>query len=217
VHKDTVVATVRVPGEQGRRHEELYTFGTSTHELLAPRDCLKSWAVSLVGMEATGVYWKPVYYVLEDDFECWLLNARHMRTVPGRKTDIADSAWIAQLIEHGLVRPSFVPPKPIRDLRDLTRYRKVQIEERGREAQRLDRVPVSRPSSSVPAATGASTRSWNETSTASHLRPHVDRRLPRPPLAAEADRADLAHHAASPLSAAATAPNIAAVNTPATR
>jgi transposase len=140
VHKDTVVATVRVPGEQGQRHEELHTFGTTTHELLALRDWLKSWEVSLVGMEATGVYWKPVYYVLEDEVECWLLNARHMHNVPGRKTDVADSAWIAQLIEHGLVRPSFVPPRPIRDLRDLTRYRKVQIEERGREAQRLDRV-----------------------------------------------------------------------------
>ncbi len=140
VHKDTVVATVRVPGEQGRRHEELHTFGTTTNDLLALRDWLKSWEVTLVGMEATGVYWKPVYYVLEDEVECWLLNARHMRNVPGRKTDVADSAWIAQLIEHGLVRPSFVPPKPIRDLRDLTRYRKVQIEERGREAQRLDKV-----------------------------------------------------------------------------
>ena len=121
-------------------HEELHTFGTTTNDLLALRDWLKSWEVTLVGMEATGVYWKPVYYVLEDEVECWLLNARHMRNVPGRKTDVADSAWIAQLIEHGLVRPSFVPPKPIRDLRDLTRYRKVQIEERGREAQRLDKV-----------------------------------------------------------------------------
>ncbi|MGI0131047.1 MAG: IS110 family transposase, partial [Thermoplasmata archaeon] len=85
-------------------------------------------------------YWKPVYYVLEDEFECWLLNARHLKAVPGRKTDVADSAWIAQLVEHGLVRPSFVPPKEIRDLRDLTRYRKVQIQERSREAQRLDKV-----------------------------------------------------------------------------
>lgn len=140
VHKDTVVATVRVPGEHGKRREHVHTFGTTTIELLALRDWLQSYAVTLVAMEATGVYWKPVYYVLEDDFECWLLNARHMRNVPGRKTDVADSAWIAQLVEHGLVRPSFVPPRPIRDLRDLTRYRKVQIEERGREAQRLDKV-----------------------------------------------------------------------------
>jgi transposase len=91
-------------------------------------------------MESTGVYWKPVYYVLEDAMECWLLNARHLRNVPGRKTDVADAEWIAQLVEHGLVRPSFVPPKPIRELRDLTRYRKAQIDERVRETQRLDKV-----------------------------------------------------------------------------
>ncbi len=91
--------------------------------------------MTLVGMESTGVYWKPVYYVLEDAFECWLLNAQHLRNVPGRKTDVADATWICQLLEHGLVRPSFVPPKEIRDLRDLTRYRKVLINERGREAQ----------------------------------------------------------------------------------
>ena len=78
--------------------------------------------------------------MLEDDVECWLLNARHLRNVPGKKTDVLDAEWICQLVEHGLVRPSFVPPKPIRELRDLTRYRKAQIEERGREAQRLDKV-----------------------------------------------------------------------------
>src|SRR5207247_10393702 len=99
-----------------------------------------SFAVTRVGMESTGCYWKPVYYVLEERFECTLLNAQHLRTVPGRKTDVADSAWICQLVEHGLVRESFVPPKPIRELRDLTRYRKAQIEERSREVQRLDKV-----------------------------------------------------------------------------
>ena len=88
----------------------------------------------------TGVYWKPVYYLLDDEFECWLLNAQHLRNVPGRKTDVADSAWICQLVEHVLVRPSFVPDKPIRELRDLTRYRKVLIQERTREAQRLHKV-----------------------------------------------------------------------------
>jgi transposase len=91
-------------------------------------------------MESTGVYWKPVYYVLEDELECQLLNARHLRNVPGRKTDVKDAEWICQLVEHGLVRPSFVPPKPIRELRNLTRYRKAQIEERTREAQRLDKI-----------------------------------------------------------------------------
>jgi transposase len=91
-------------------------------------------------MEATGVYWKPVFYVLEDAMECWLLNARHMKTVPGRKTDVADSEWIAKLLEHGLVRPSFVPPQPIRELRDTTRYRTEVIRERTREIQRLEKL-----------------------------------------------------------------------------
>jgi transposase len=104
------------------------------------RDWLASFGVRLVGMEATGVYWKPIYYLLEDDFECWLLNARHLKNVPGRKTDVKDAAWICQLVEHGLVRPSFVPPKEIRKLRDLTRYRKTQIEERSKEVQRLEKV-----------------------------------------------------------------------------
>jgi transposase len=140
VHKDSVAATVRVPGAGGERVQETSTFPTTTRGLLTLADWLESHAVSLVGMESTGCYWKPVYYMLEDRFECWLLNAQHLRNVPGRKTDVADSAWICQLVEHGLVRASFVPPKPIRELRDLTRYRKTQIEERSREVQRLDKV-----------------------------------------------------------------------------
>jgi transposase len=111
-----------------------------TVDLLALRDWLTGMGVVLVGMESTGVYWKPVFYVLEEAMECWLLNARHLRNVPGRKTDVLDAEWICQLVEHGLVRPSFVPPQPIRELRELTRYRKAQIEERSREAQRLDKV-----------------------------------------------------------------------------
>src|SRR6266545_4345752 len=106
----------------------------------AAGDWLASLGVTVVGMESTGVFWKPVYYLLEDQFECWLLNAQHLRNVPGRKTDVADAAWICQLVEHGLVRPSFVPPKPIRELRELTRYRKALIHERTREAQRLHKL-----------------------------------------------------------------------------
>jgi transposase len=91
-----------------------------------------------------------LYYMLEDDFECWLLNARHPKNVPGRKTDVKDAEWICQLVEHGLVRPSVVPPKQIRELRDLTRYRKTQIEERSKEVQRLDiRSSKTRASSSL--------------------------------------------------------------------
>lgn len=140
VHKASVVACVRVPGEGGERLQEIRSFGTTTAALVDLRDWLASYGVTVVGMESTGVYWKPVYYLLEDDFECWLLNARHLRNVPGRKTDVADAAWICQLVEHGLVRPSFVPDKPIRELRDLTRYRKALIQERTREAQRLHKV-----------------------------------------------------------------------------
>jgi transposase len=140
VHKDSVTACVRVPEEGGRRRQERRSFSTTTRGLLVLLDWLRSYRVTVVGMESTGCYWKPVYYLLEDHFECWLLNAQHLRNVPGRKTDMADAEWICQLVEHGLVRPSFVPPRPIRELRDLTRYRKAQIEERTREIQRLDKV-----------------------------------------------------------------------------
>ena len=113
---------------------------SGVHFLGGSSDWLCSYNVTRVAMEATGVYWKPIFYVLEDAMECWLLNARHMRNVPGRKTDIADAEWICQLTEHGLVRPSFVAPKEIRDLREFTRYRRTLAEERTREAQRLDKV-----------------------------------------------------------------------------
>ena len=93
-----------------------------------------------MAMESTGVYWKPVYYILEEKFTVLLVNAAHIKNVPGRKTDVADCAWIAQLLEHGLLRGSFVPDKPIRELRDLTRYRKTLIQERAREANRLHKV-----------------------------------------------------------------------------
>ena len=140
VHKASVTATVRVPGDQGGRRTETRTFRATTAGLVLLGDWLASFGVTLVGMESTGVYWKPVYYLLEDDFEVWLLNAQHLKNVPGRKTDVADSVWICQLVEHGLVRPSFVPPKPIRELRDLTRYRKAVLAERTREVQRLHKV-----------------------------------------------------------------------------
>ena len=140
VHKDVVVACVRTPGPGRRREQVTKRFGATTVELLGLRDWLIANGVRLVGMESTGVYWKPVYYLLEDAMECWVLNARHLRNVPGRKTDVADAEWICQLVEHGLVRPSFVPPKEIRELRNLTRYRRSQIEERTREAQRLDKI-----------------------------------------------------------------------------
>jgi len=137
VHKASVVACVRLIDENGELLSFTQSFGTTTSDLLKLNDWLMSYSVTIVGMESTGVYWKPVYTLLETEFECWLLNAQHLRNVPGRKTDVADAAWIAQLVAHGLVRPSFVPPKEIRELRELTRYRKTVIQERSREAQRL--------------------------------------------------------------------------------
>ena len=141
VHRDTVMACARTPDEHGGRKEEVKQFGTTTSQLLILADWLVEREVTLVGMEATGVYWKPVHWILEDEIDqVWVINARHMRNVPGRKTDVADSVWGASLIEHGLVRPSFIPDRPTREQRDLTRYRKSVIEERGRETQRLHKV-----------------------------------------------------------------------------
>lgn len=137
ISKADVKVCVRVPGPGTRRRTEVRTFSSMTGDLLAMRDWLMSEQVTLVGMEATGAYWKPIFYLLEAQFECWLLNARHMKTVPGRKTDVMDAEWIAKLVEHGLVRPSFVPPQSIRQLRDLTRYRTEVVRERTRETQRL--------------------------------------------------------------------------------
>jgi transposase len=140
IHRDSVAVCVRVPGPHGERLQHVRTFGTTTAELLALRDWLRAEGVTHVAMESTGVYWKPVYYVLDEECECLLVNAAHLKHVPGRKTDVKDCVWIAQVLEHGLLRGSFVPPPLIRDLRDLTRYRRVLIDERTREANRLHKV-----------------------------------------------------------------------------
>ncbi len=140
VAQKTVAACVRLPSSAGGRQEIIRTFGTMTADLLALRAWLQALGVSHVAMESTGVYWKAIYYLLEDAFTVLLVNAAHMKQVPGRKTDVTDCAWIAQLLEHGLLRGSFVPPAPIRELRDLTRYRKAQIHERSREVNRLHKV-----------------------------------------------------------------------------
>jgi transposase len=140
VHRDTVAVCVRVPGPGSTRQKVVKTFGTMTADLLALRDWLTSQGVTHVAMESTGVLWKPVYYLLEPAFTVILVNAAHMKNVPGRKTDVKDCEWIAELLEHGLLRASFVPPKPIRDLRDLTRHRTVLTQERSRGVQRLHKV-----------------------------------------------------------------------------
>jgi transposase len=140
VHKKTVAACIRVPGKRGKRQEEVRTFGTTARELHALRDWLAANGVTHVAMESTGIYWKPIFYVLESTFTCLLANAAHIAQVPGRKTDVKDCVWIAQLLEHGLLRGSFVPEAPIRDLRDLTRFRKGLIQERTRVSNRLHKV-----------------------------------------------------------------------------
>jgi transposase len=140
VHKSQITACVRIPDGAGGRRQELREFSTTTSGLLTLADWLRSWAVTVVGMEATGVYWRAVFYLLEDEFECRLYNARHLRHVPGRKSDVQDAEWGCQLVEHGLVRASFVPERPLRELRDLVRYRKAKIQERTREVQRVEKT-----------------------------------------------------------------------------
>lgn len=140
VHQATVVATVRVPAAAGDRAVVTETFGTMTPDLLALRDWLRAYGVTHVAMESTGVYWKPVYYVLEDSFTLLVINMQQLKRVPGRKTDVTDSAWLAQLLECGLLRSSFVPPPVIRELRDVTRYRAQQVQDRTQEVNRLCKV-----------------------------------------------------------------------------
>jgi transposase len=136
-----VVACVRVPGGQGGRGQEVRTFPTFTSGLEALAGWLAAEAVTQVVMEATGQYWKPVWQVLEErGFELLLVNARQVKILPGRKTDVADAAWLAELLEHGLLRGSFVPPAAIRELRDLTRYRKRLIQAHTAEVQRIQKT-----------------------------------------------------------------------------
>ena len=140
VHKAQVTGCVRVPDWAGRREPQVAEFTTTVQGLTALRDWLAAHQVTHVAMEATGVYWQPVWHMLEDDFELTLCNARHVKNVPGRKTDVSDAQWLCQLMEAGLLKSSFVPPKPQRRLRTLTRYRKTQIAERQREANRLHKA-----------------------------------------------------------------------------
>jgi transposase len=140
VHKVTVVATVRTPGPDGRRVSRTETFGTMTADLIALRDWLHAHGVTHVALESTGVYWKPIYYVLEDGFQLLLINMLELKHVPGRKTDVKDSEWLAQLLECGLLKASFVPPPAIRELRDITRYQVQQVRDRAREVNRLCKV-----------------------------------------------------------------------------
>ena len=141
VHKATVVAGLRVPGPQrGERRGETKTFATTTRGLRELIDWLMAHGVTAVAMESTSVYWRPVHAVLEGHVQLVLVNARHVKMVPGRKTDVRDCEWLAQLLECGLLRASFVPPRAVRDLRDLTRLRKTLIRERGHHVNRIEKT-----------------------------------------------------------------------------
>jgi transposase len=140
IHKRSIVAGVIVPGAGKQPAKQIRSFGTMSRDLLALGDWLSEQQVSHVGMEATGSFWQPIYNLLEDRFELLLANARHIKAVPGRKTDVHDSEWIADLLRHGLLRASFVPPRPQRELRELTRYRSSLIHERTRVVQRLQKT-----------------------------------------------------------------------------
>jgi len=140
VHKKSVVACRIGINEQGEREQEVRTFGTMTCDLLQLVDWLGEWEVTHVAMESTGEYWKPVYNLLEGNVEVLLVNAQHVKHVPGRKTDVQDAEWLAELLLHGLLKASFIPAKPQRCLRDLTRYRTTLVQERARVVQRVQKV-----------------------------------------------------------------------------
>src|SRR5262249_10046418 len=140
VHQATIVACLLIVLADGKVKKQMRRFGTTTRELLALGDWLQAEGCTHVAMESTGGYWKPVYAILEGTFEIIVANAQRVKNVPGRKTDVKDAEWIADLLLHGLLKPSFVPPKPIRELRDLTRYRRKLVESRSDERNRLQKV-----------------------------------------------------------------------------
>jgi transposase len=140
LHQRTVVACLLTPGPRGKPTREVRTFGTMTDDLLALADWLTAAGCTHVAMESTGVLWKPIYNLLEGSFELLLVNAHHVKAVPGRKTDVKDSEWLADLLRHGLLRPSFVPDRPQRELRELTRYRTTLVRERSAEVNRLQKT-----------------------------------------------------------------------------
>jgi transposase len=140
VHKKSVTACRITPAAGGGWQKERRRFGTMTDELLKLSDWLRTGQVTTVAMESTGVYWKPVFNILESEFEVILVNARHIKYVPGRKSDISDAQWIGELLQHGLLKASYIPERPQRDLRDLIRYRTTLIRERAGETNRVQKV-----------------------------------------------------------------------------
>src|ERR687886_2643387 len=140
VHKKKVLACVLVTPERGAPHKTVRTFGTLADEVLALGDWLAEQGVTHVALESTGVYWQPLWNLLEDRFTLLLVNAQHVHQVPGRKTDVRDCEWLVDLLRHGLLQPSFVPERPQRELRELVRYRTTLVRERSAEATRLQKT-----------------------------------------------------------------------------
>ena len=140
VHQKTAVTTILVSQPDGSPQKQTRTFATMTSDLLALEEWLRGLGITVVAMESTGVYWHPIFNILEEGRTIILVNAQHMKAVPGRKTDVKDSEWLADLLRHGLLKASFIPPKPIRELRDLTRYRKTLVQERSQEVNRLQKL-----------------------------------------------------------------------------
>src|SRR5438876_349487 len=140
VHKASVEACVRRMEASGRLHQQTRHWGTMTRDILMMADWMAAQGVTHVAMESTGVYWKPIFNILESRFKVLLVNARHLKQVPGRKSDIRDCQWIAQLLQHGLLKGSFIPPRPQRELRDLTRHRTQLVEEKTRTSNRIEKV-----------------------------------------------------------------------------
>ena len=140
VHQKTAVTTALITQPDGRVQQQTRTFATMTSDLLALDDWLRAQGITVVAMESTGVFWHPLFNILEEGRTIILVNAQHMKAVPGRKTDVKDSEWLADLLRHGLLKASFIPPKPIRDLRELTRYRKTLVQERSQEVNRLQKL-----------------------------------------------------------------------------
>src|SRR6266567_3492971 len=140
VHKETVVACLMLTASSGKITREVRTFATTTLGLQTMAQWLASQQVTHIAMESTGIYWRPVFNILEGRFEVILVNAQHMKAVPGHKTDVKDSEWLADLLRHGLLSASFIPPKPIRDLRDLVRHRKTLVRQRAQAINRVQKV-----------------------------------------------------------------------------
>lgn len=182
VHKRTVSACLIVPGQRQKPQKDQRTFGTTTPELLSLVDWLTAAGCTHVAMESTGPYWKPLYNLLEGSFEVLVANAQHIKAVPGRKTDVRDAEWIASLLQHGLIRGSFIPPRPRRELRELTRYRKSLVQERADEVNRLQKVLEGaniKLASVATDVTGVSGRAILEALVAGHVSPQSMSELAR--------------------------------------